>query len=303
MEVNMEPIYAYHITDISNLKSVFTDGIVPNIGENSRQMHEHHCLTYFTTFDCIETWINRFHLDKNRIVILKFLCTSYGKRYDSANDFFTYESFLPEDILVETEEEKTLKEYYEKNKEKIELELSKSVLIEINFLKERLEQIEDTSLNPESGWNYNETEPNIVKTIDLLKKIRCLNNKNEYKEMIDLIKEKTINKLIENDLGITVESELYKSLNLIFNDCLLKNPQIDIKSLNIVTQILSVNLFYRQLDRYNRTQKKYGDDNTIWQYDRLPLEDIQNTLKNEIFKELLNETTSLYEKSKEPKKL
>lgn len=299
----MEPIYAYHITDISNLKSVFTDGIVPNIGENSRQMHEHHCLTYFTTFDCIETWINRFHLDKNRIVILKFLCTSYGKRYDSANDFFTYESFLPEDILVETEEEKTLKEYYEKNKEKIELELSKSVLIEINFLKERLEQIEDTSLNPESGWNYNETEPNIVKTIDLLKKIRCLNNKNEYKEMIDLIKEKTINKLIENDLGITVESELYKSLNLIFNDCLLKNPQIDIKSLNIVTQILSVNLFYRQLDRYNRTQKKYGDDNTIWQYDRLPLEDIQNTLKNEIFKELLNETTSLYEKSKEPKKL
>ena len=153
--------------------------------------------------------------------------------------------FLPEDILVETEEEKTLKEYYEKNKEKIELELSKSVLIEINFLKERLEQIEDTSLNPESGWNYNETEPNIVKTIDLLKKIRCLNNKNEYKEMIDLIKEKTINKLIENDLGITVESELYKSLNLIFNDCLLKNPQIDIKSLNIVTQILSVNLFYR----------------------------------------------------------
>lgn len=299
----MEPIYAYHITDMSNLKSVFTDGIVPNIGENSRQMHEHHCLTYFTTFDCIETWINRFHLDKNRIVILKFLCTSYGKRYDSANDFFTYESFLPEDILVETEEEKTLKEYYEKNKEKIELELSKSVLIEINFLKERLEQIEDTSLNPESGWNYNETEPNIVKTIDLLKKIRCLNNKNEYKEMIDLIKEKTINKLIENDLGITVESELYKSLNLIFNDCLLKNPQIDIKSLNIVTQILSVNLFYRQLDRYNRTQKKYGDDNTIWQYDRLPLEDIQNTLKNEIFKELLNETTSLYEKSKEPKKL
>lgn len=299
----MEPIYAYHITDISNLKSVFTDGIVPNIGENSRQMHEHHCLTYFTTSDCIETWINRFHLDKNRIVILKFLCTSYGKRYDSANDFFTYESFLPEDILVETEEEKTLKEYYEKNKEKIELELSKSVLMEINFLKERLEQIEDTSLNPESGWNYNETEPNIVKTIDLLKKIRCLNNKNEYKEMINLIKEKTINKLIENDLGITVESELYKSLNLIFNDCLLKNPQIDIKSLNIVTQILSVNLFYRQLDRYNRTQKKYGDDNTIWQYDRLPLEDIQNTLKNERFKELLNETTSLYEKSKEPKKL
>lgn len=299
----MESIYAYHITDISNLKSIFTNGIVPNIEENSRQMHEHHCLTYFTTFNCVETWINRFHLDKDRIVILKFLCTNYVKRYDSANDFFTYDSFLPEDILVVTEEEKTLKEYYENNKEKIELELNKSVLIDIKFLKERLDQIEVTSLNPESGWDYNETEPNVVKTIDLLKKIICLNNKNEYKDSIDLIKEKTLKKLIENDLGITSESELYKSLNLIFNDCLLDKSQIDIMALNIVTQILSINLFYRQLDRYNRTQKKYGNDNTIWQYDRLPLENIQNTLKNETFKELLNETTSLYEKSKEVKKL
>lgn len=299
----MEPIYAYHITDISNLKSIFTDGIVPDIGENSRQVHEHHCSTYFTTFNCVETWINRFHLDKNRIVILKFLCTNYVKRYDSANDFFTYDSFLPEDILVVTEEEKKLKDYYDENKEKIELELNKRVLIDIKFLKERLDQIEVASLNPESDWVYNETEPNIVKTIDLLKKIRYLNNKNEYKDMIDLIKEKTLKKLINNDLGITEESELYKSLNIIFNDCLLDKSQIDIMTLNIVTQILSINLFYRQLDRYNRTQKKYGNDNTIWQYDRVPLKDIQNTLKNESFKELLNETTSLYEKSKEAKKL
>lgn len=299
----MEPIYAYHITDISNLKSIFTDGIVPDIGENSRQVHEHHCSTYFTTFNCVETWINRFHLDKNRIVILKFLCTNYVKRYDSANDFFTYDSFLPEDILVVTEEEKKLKDYYDENKEKIELELNKRVLIDIKFLKERLDQIEVASLNPESDWVYNETEPNIVKTIDLLKKIRYLNNKNEYKDMIDLIKEKTLKKLINNDLGITEESELYKSLNIIFNDCLLDKSQIDIMTMNIVTQILSINLFYRQLDRYNRTQKKYGNDNTIWQYDRVPLKDIQNTLKNESFKELLNETTSLYEKSKEAKKL
>lgn len=297
----MEQIYAYHITDISNIKSIFTDGIVPNIGENSRQMHEHHCLTYFTTFNYIETWIDRFHLDKNRIVILKFLCANYGKRYDSANDFFTYDSFLPKDILVITEKEKTLKEYYEENKEKILLELNKSILIDFKGLNERLAQIEFASLNQETGWDYTETEPNIVKTIDLLKKIRCLDNKNEYKDMIDLIKEKTLKKLIENDLKITTESELYKSLNIIFNDCLLDKSQIDIMSLNIVTQILSINLFYRQLDRYNRTFKKYGDDNTIWQYDRLPLDDIQNILKNERFKELLNETTSLYEKSKEPK--
>ena len=299
----MEPIYAYHITDISNIKSILTEGIVPNIGENNRQMHEHHFLTYFTTLNCVDTWINRFHLDKNRIVILKFLCKNYERRYDSANDFFTYDSFLADDIMVVEKEEKTLKEYYENNKEKIELELNKSVLIDIKFLKERLDQIEFANTIPETGWDYIETEPNLVKTIDLLKKIRCLNNKSEYKDIVELIKEKTLKKLIDNDLEITTESELYKTLNIIFNDCLLDKSQIDIKSINIITKILSINLFYRQLDRYHRTQKKYGDDNTIWQYDRLPLEDIQNTLNNETFKDLLNETITLYNKSREIKKL
>lgn len=299
----MEPINAYHITDISNIKSIYIDGIIPNIGENSRQMHEHNFLTYFTTLDCIDTWINRFNLDKNRIVILKFLCTNYEKRYDSANDYFTSNSFLPEEISVITDGEVTLNEHYERNKEKIELELNKSILNDIKILKERLEQIEDTNLIPETDWNYNETEPNIIKTIDLLKKIRCLNNKNEYKNTINFIKEKTIKKLLENDLEITTDSELYKSLNIIFDDSLLDKPQTDIMSLNIVTQLISVNLFYRQLDRYKRTQKKYGNDNTIWQFDRLQLEEIQDTLKKDVFNGLLNETIFLFEKSKESKKL
>ena len=130
-----------------------------------------------------------------------------------------------------------------------------------------------------------------------------MNNKSEYKDIVELIKEKTLKKLIDNDLEITTESELYKTLNIIFDDCLLDKSQIDIKSINIITKILSINLFYRQLDRYHRTQKKYGDDNTIWQYDRLPLEDIQNTLNNETFKDLLNETITLYNKSREIKKL
>lgn len=169
---------------------------------------------------------------------------------------------------------------------------------DIKFLKERLDQIEFASSILETGWDYIETEPNLVKTIDLLKKIRCMNNKKEYKDIINLIKEKTLKKLMDNDLEITTESELYKTLNIIFNDCLLDKSQIDIKSLNIITQILSINLFYRQLDRYHRTQKKYGNDNTIWQYDRLPLEDIPKTLNNETFKDLLNETATLYDRSR-----
>ena len=299
----MEQIYAYHITDISNLKSIFINGLVPNIGENSRQMNEHHCLTYFTTSDCIDTWINRFDLDKNRVVILKFICTNYEKRYDSANDYFTHDSFSPKDIIVLSEEEKVLEEYYEQNKTKIELELKKSILDDLMILKERLDHIELASLNPETDWDYCETEPNVVKTIDLLKKIRFLDNKQEYKEIIESIKEKTLKKLLNNDLKITTESELYKTLSIIFNDSLLEYPQIDIMDLTYITRIISINLFYRQVDRYKRTQKKYGDDNTIWHLDRLPLVEIQNNMKKELFNNLLNETISLYEKSKESKKI
>ena len=63
----MEPIYAYHITDISNIKSTLFNGLIPSIGENSRQVHEHSFLTYFTTINNIKLWIKRFNLDKSKI--------------------------------------------------------------------------------------------------------------------------------------------------------------------------------------------------------------------------------------------
>lgn len=109
--------------------------------------------------------------------------------------------------------------------------------------------------------------------------------------------------LYHNDLKITKDSELYRVLNILFDNSMSNNPQIDIMSINCATPILSINLFYRQLERYNRTNKKYGDDNTIWQFDRLHLEDIQSTLNNENFINLLNETISLYEQSKIQKNL
>ena len=298
----MESIYAYHITDISNIKSILVNGLIPNIGENSRQAHEHYFLTYFTTINNIESWIKRFNLEKNRIVTLKFMCTNYGQRYDSAGDYFTSDSIPPDKILVVEKGEQTLNEFYRHNKEKIELELNKSILNDIKVLIQRLDQIEFASLIPETDWDYNETEPNIVKTIDLLKKVKCVNKKNEYKDIIDIIKGKTLKKLLESDLKITEDSELYKLLNSLFIDSLSDSPRIDIMSFNYAIQILSINLFYRQLDRYKRTRKKYGNDNTIWKFDELPLEHIQNMLNNDYLKGLLNETTMLYEEQQNNKK-
>ena len=157
-------------------------------------------------------------------------------------------------------------------------------------------------MNKEDSWSYNETEPNIIKTIDLLKKIRYLTDKNKYKELIESIINESLMKLMNNNLEINEDSEIYKSLNIIFLDSISDNPQIDITELNYVTQIISVNMYCRQLNRYKRTQKKYGSDNTIWDFDALPLEEIQKSLKNDNFINLLHETTILHEKSKDIKK-
>lgn len=298
----MQSIYAYHITDISNLKSLVQNGLIPRIGKNSRLVHEHYHLTYFTTFDCIKVWINRFHLDKNKIVILKFLCTDYERRYDDANDYITEESYSPKDIVVVGKEETSLEEYYLQNKELIDLELNKSIINYIKIITERLEKIENASLSAETSWNYTETEPNIVDTIDLLIKIRCLDDKTEYRDIINAIMEKTLKKLKENNLNITKDCELYKSLEYIFIDCMSDKPKIDIRCLNYVIQILSINLYYRQLDRYNRTLKKIGEDNKIWQFDNLPLKKIESILSNSIFNLLLDETLFLHEQYYNSKK-
>lgn len=144
----MEPIYAYHITDISNIKSILFNGLIPSIGENSRQVHEHHFLTYFTTINNIESWIKRFNLDKKRIVVLKFKCTNYGQRYDSVGDYFTSDIISPGKIIVVENGEQTLKDYYQQNSGVIELELKKSVDSDIMTLTQQLSQIESASLLP-----------------------------------------------------------------------------------------------------------------------------------------------------------
>ena len=296
----MEPIYAYHITDISNIKSIYVNGLVPSIGDNSRKVHESYPLVYFTTSPFIDRWIKRFDSDKDRIIVLKFLCSNYGYRIDSANDCYTEEMISPSDITVVGEKEESFLDYYENNKDRIELELEKSIISDIKIIKDRLQEINQNDLTPEENWVYHETEPNIVKTIDLLVKIRDFKNKNKYRNLLEGIIYNSLEKLLNNDLGITKDSELYKAITMIFVDSMNNNYQLDIMSLNYLNELISVNLYLRQLDRYKRTGKKMGDDNNIWSFDDLHLDEIRKTLNNS---NLLGETIKLKEQVINSKKI
>lgn len=283
--------YGYHITDKSSIKSILKNGLVPNIGKNSRSVKEQNFSIYFTTSDFIDTWIKRFELDKTKIVILKFPYDKAGKRYDSANDYFTYENIPSESItVIDDNEELTLEKFYQKNKKLIDLEAIKKTEIILKKIIDRLKKIDSTSLDSEDDWDYNEVDPNLIDVLDALTIIRDIDDKSQFINILDSIKTQTLKKLCLNNLEITPESEIYKLLDIIFNDSLSDNPKLDLMFLNISTILVSVDLFYRQLNRYKRTGKKYGEDNRIWNLDTLYKDPISNIINNdEILKNVMNE--------------
>jgi len=273
--------YCYHITNKSSIYSILKNGLVPNIGKNSRDVKEQNFLIYFTTFNFIDTWIERFNLDKTQIVILKFLCDKAGQRYDSANDYFTDDIISPESIsVIDDGKELSLENFYQKNKSLLNLETINKAATLLKTITERLKQIEFASLEPEEGWEYNEADPNLIDILEVLKIIRDLDDKEQFVDILNFIKSQTLKKLCTNNLEITSESEIYKLLDIIFTDSLSDNPQLDLMFLNISTVLLSVNLLFRQLDRYNRTAKKYGDDNRIWSIDTLYRDPVNDVINN-----------------------
>ena len=95
-------------------------------------------------------------------------------------------------------------------------------------------------------------------------------------------KKQVLEKLCENNLEITNESAIYKLIDIIFTDSLSNSePKIKLMNFNIATILLSMDLFYRQLDRYNRTSKKYGDDNRNWNIDVLQIPSITNIVNSD----------------------
>lgn len=294
----MDLVYGYHITKKSNINSILKNGLVPNIGKNSIYAREHQFLIYFTSVNYINKWIQLFNINENELEILKFLCTNYIKR--DVSEFFTSDSILSDNILIITrDEEIPLKEYYQCNKEILDLETIKTANKLLKQIINRLKEIEFTSMEPEpeNTWQYNEVDPNLVDTMDLLKMVRSLEDKSQFVEVLNYIKDKTLKKLVENDLGITTGSVIYETLNLIFNDSLSNNKDIDLMSINIATTLISIDMQYRLLDRYERTSKKYGYDHRVWDYDGLDFERINQIVNNNSYlNQLMEETTELRNK-------
>lgn len=288
----MKEISAYHMTNISNIKSIVQDGLVPDIGRNSKMVHEVNFLVYFTTKPHIDKTIKMLKIDPNQVVILNFKCDEYGNRGDYL-DCCTKKHIKPEEIRVIVDEQSlTLNEFYDLNKNKIDLYHSKRIVDQIEIIKERLNEIRYKKVSKEDAWDFEQIDPDIISTIYLLKLLRYHNNKDEYKEIIDKIKEQTFSKLKENEIDFNEESEFFRVLDFLFKDSMRDNHKINILDFNYLSAILIINLYYRQCIRFNETGKKPDDENNIWDISIINLADIPN---NSMLKKLIEETKIIHD--------
>lgn len=281
---------AYHATEITNIISILRNGLVPSIGKNSRSVHEHNFLTYFSTRESINKWIKTFDIGDS--VILEFDVESFNNRVGYSQDYFTTDIINPSNIMIEGIK---LDEYYKLHKEKIDSALEESIKLKIKEVSNNLNNLVDLGMNNDP-WNIRSTDPNIVEVMDLLIKIRSFDNKKIIKKELDEIMIRVKEILISNDLGIDESSILLSSLYTIYEDVMSDNPMISLEILNYITTILSINMYYRQLSRFNEKGILFTDENRIWDFDRLPLREINKKIyENNIFIELLEETVSLKE--------
>lgn len=290
----MNKIDAYHMTDISHLKSIVKDGLVPDIGKSSRGLPENNFLVYFTVKQYIDKVIDMLGMNNNTAVILNFECDDYGNRGEYL-DCCTKKHIYPNEIRVIVDDEQIdLEKYYKNNRERIDLYHDKAIVEEISHIQKRLNEIKNKEIKAEDDpWDYDEVDPSILSTLDLLKLLRYSDSKDKYIEVISQIKDETYEKLLNNDLNITEESEFYKTLDYLFSDSLKDVPKIDISLFNYIMTALIINLYYRQCERYNRIGKKESDENNIWSIDRINYNDLPD---NEMLNKLIMETKQLHDK-------
>jgi hypothetical protein len=292
----MEPIEAYHVNDISKIKSIVVDGLVPTYGRNSKENEPLHCQTFFGIKRQIDEWIRLLKHNEERVVVLKFICSNYNRRIGYLGDYFTSESYKPEELsILIGDKEIPLLDYYEQNKKQIEDSLEKAIVEDIEAIKRRLESIEKPNKDEQDPWAYPQTEPNTKRTLEMLKKMRYLDDKQKYLSIINEIREKTLMLLLNNDLDITLDSEVYKSISNLFADSMQEKPTIDKLCFEYASIIICANLYLRELSRYRKTRKHVSDENREYVYDNLDLDVIQNVFNRDDFIALLNETNELAE--------
>lgn len=126
----------------------------------------------------------------------------------------------------------------------------------------------------------------------LLKLLRNHDNKDKYKTIISSIKKQTFKRLKDTKIDFTEETEIYKVLDLLFEDSMKANHEIEILNFNYLCAVLIINLYYRQCIRYNETGKVPDSANDIWNIDVINLSDIP---VNDLLNRLIEETKIVHE--------
>ena len=288
----MKSVSAYHMTDISNMKSIVKDGLVPDIGRNSMMVQENNFLVYFTSKPNIDKTIKMLKLNPDQSIILNFKCDDYGDRGNML-DCCTKKHIKPEEISVIVDDKPiSLDEFYNINKERINLYHDKKIVDCISSVSERLKEIKDKKVEAEDVWEYEQIDPDIISTMYLLKLLRNHDNKDKYKTLISSIKKQTFKRLKDTKIDFTEETEIYKVLDLLFEDSMKDNHEIEILNFNYLCAVLIINLYYRQCIRYNETGKVPDSANDIWNIDVINLSNIP---VNDLLNRLIEETKIVHE--------
>jgi len=214
----MKSYDAYHITKIRNIESIAKNGLLPNCGENSISVGDKIGNIFFTTYENIDFWIQRFDLKKSEIVVLNFIAENEGNRIHDRNDFCTNKSIPADQIYVVTDEGKIpIKEFYLMNKVEFEKLNKENIISEIEKVLLILRNVLAT---PDKKY----TVDDLSRTLDLLAAISTLDDRIEFQNYLMEIKKTTLQLLKINGIDESIEN--YRLIENLFVRIFNKSEKI-----------------------------------------------------------------------------
>lgn len=226
----------FHITLRSRLSSIYNKGLTPRIGKRSNSVDEPNKILSFTnTLINIAEWKKRLYPNSSfdDLIILTFPLdgVEYGKRYDSAGDFFTM-NIIPKENL-------RIIEIYDRSGNKVSLdnlqqalanydnqyEIVESIITcKNNTLSDEerqhvIEQLADYEHKKWSDWQdsilwTSQDLPNGDKTINKEKIKEILMNLNVEYDQTNEIYKREIRSRIKETLCIITESLMFDEMQI-----------------------------------------------------------------------------------------
>lgn len=286
----------YHITSISNLASISQYGLTPRIGDRGKKVGEVDSLVCFTNkLSNVFIWMERFDFSNSneKIIVLKLDLEGISNipRIDNAGDYFTNELIEPEriqvleaiidnvkDIDINTIRKafigdkdnfnlqyENIQAYYLENKELLlQLELDKFKNKADNIIKE-LDEIAEVQPIAETDWDFNQTDPNLGELVNFIFGVsKCISSDTILQEKIKIIKSKIFPRILSCDLNITQDSALYITIFNLIDSCLNGNkPKYSNDDEEYIKKLINMNIYIRQIERYNRTGKRYSEEHKL----------------------------------------